>query len=188
MQPVPNVMGPKALSNSFLGDVLQICVVTRDHRRTMEGMVRLGIGPWEIRTYDRSNLSDTTYCGQPAMFSMRICIANTSNMNWEIVEPLSGPSIYADFLAQHGEGVQHIAFSWRGIDYDEKIRQFAEHGYVPIQAGRCFGECRFHYFATEDDIGTVFETFYAPEGFVFPEPEGWYPAPPTRTQPSGDTV
>ena len=92
------------------------------------------------------------------------------------MQPLSGQSVYADFLTRHGEGV---AFSWGDVaDYDEKIAQFAAHGFERIQTGRFFEVCRFDYFATEDAIGTVFETFYAPAGFVFPEPEGWYPAPP----------
>ena len=42
-QPTPT--SDITLSNSFLTDTMQICVVTRDIYRTMDGMIRLGIGP-----------------------------------------------------------------------------------------------------------------------------------------------
>lgn len=179
MNSLPAVVGPTTLTNSFLGDVLQICIVTADLNRTMEGMLRLGIGPWGVRTFDASNLRGTTYHGEPAEFAMLTGIANGRNMQWELIQPLSGRSMYADFLARHGDGVQHVAFSWNDVaEYDEKIAQFAAHGFERIQTGYCFEVCRFDYFATEDAASTVFEIFYAPPGFVFPPPDTWYPAPP----------
>ena len=48
MTNLPTVTGEFTLRNSFLGDSKQICVVTRDLHRTMEGMVRVGIGPWMV--------------------------------------------------------------------------------------------------------------------------------------------
>jgi hypothetical protein len=36
----------------------------------------------------------------------------------------------------------------------------------------------FAFFDTEKATGTVFETYSIPEGFVWPEPEEWYPGPP----------
>jgi hypothetical protein len=62
---LPEVISPTELSNSFLGDLVQVCVVTRDHRRTLEGLVRLGFGPWSLRTFDRTNCAEMTYRGRP---------------------------------------------------------------------------------------------------------------------------
>jgi methylmalonyl-CoA/ethylmalonyl-CoA epimerase len=178
MKILPTVLGPTELSNSFLGNLVQVCVVTRDHRRTLDGFVRLGIGPWAIRTVGSSSLKNTTYRGQPAEFSMKICLANSQNMNWEIIEPISGPSIYADFLERHGDGVQHLAFNCNGIKYEERVRQFEDRGYQAIQTGIILGGIDFHYYSAEDDLRTVVEIYRVPPGFLFPEPEEWYPAPP----------
>ena len=41
----PEVLGESTMSNGFLGNLVEVCIATRDHRRTMEGLVRLGIGP-----------------------------------------------------------------------------------------------------------------------------------------------
>ena len=140
--------------------------------------MRLGIGPWTIRTFDKSNLSETTYRGAAAEFAMKICLANSRNMNWEVIEPMAGPSIYTDFLYRHGEGVQHLAFNCGDLEYEERLRRFAERGYEAIQTGLYMGRVRFHYFATEEDARTIFEIYHVPSGFTFPTPEAWYPASP----------
>jgi hypothetical protein len=174
----PRVLGPTELSNSFLGNLIQVCVVTRNFRRTLEGFVNLGIGPWAVRTVDASSLRATYRC-RPADFTARLCLAHGPNMIWEVVEPLLGRSVYADFLERHGEGVQHLAFDCNGIDYDERVRQFEERGYPAIMHGTIFGGIDFHYFAAEGDLRTTVEIFRIPPGYEFPAPDEWYPAPPS---------
>jgi methylmalonyl-CoA/ethylmalonyl-CoA epimerase len=102
------VTGPASLSNSFLGDTIQVCVVTRDLRRTLDGFVQLGIGPWRVYTFSPETVKHQTYGGTAQPYSMRLALANSGTMMWEVIQPLEGPSIYKDFLARHGEGVQHV--------------------------------------------------------------------------------
>jgi hypothetical protein len=174
---LPEALGHAELSNSFLGDMLQVCVVTRDHRRVIEGFVRLGVGPWTIRTVDEADMN-AVYRGEPANFAVKLCLANSQNMNWEVIEPLRGRSIYADFLDRHGEGVHHLAFNCNGMAYEDRVRALEDRGYAAIQRGALFKEIDFHYFATDDDLRTVLEIYRVPPGFNFPEPEAWYPGPP----------
>jgi hypothetical protein len=35
-------------------------------------------------------------------------------MMWEIVQPLTGPNIYEEFLDRHGEGIHHVAVDCKG--------------------------------------------------------------------------
>lgn len=177
MKILPEALGPKDLSNSFLGNLIQVCVVTHEFRRTLDGFVNLGIGPWTVRTVDASNLK-ATYRGRPADFSAKLCLANSQNMNWEIIEPIRGQSIYADFLERHGEGVQHLAFNCNGLDYEERMRQFEERGYQAVQQGVIFGGIDFCYYSAEDDLHTTIEIYRVPSGYVFPKPDEWYPGPP----------
>jgi hypothetical protein len=44
----PEVVSESKPSNSFLGNLTEICVVTHDYRRVMEGLVQMGIGPWRV--------------------------------------------------------------------------------------------------------------------------------------------
>jgi methylmalonyl-CoA/ethylmalonyl-CoA epimerase len=131
----PTVTGPVTLSNSFLTETVQVCVVTRDHRRVMRGMVQAGIGPWRAYTFGPDTRTDLTLHGRAASFSMRLCMAFTGSMFWEIVEPLDGPSIYKDFLERHGEGIHHTAFACGDLPWAGRVKAFEERGFRRIQSG-----------------------------------------------------
>jgi hypothetical protein len=45
------VFSTSQLSNHFLGDVIEICIVTCNYQQTMEGLIKLGIGPWRVYTF-----------------------------------------------------------------------------------------------------------------------------------------
>lgn len=174
----PTVTGPVTLSNSFLSETIQVCVVTRDHRRTLEGMVRAGIGPWRVYTFGPATCTEMTYRGRPERFTFKLCMAWTGAMFWEIVEPLEGPSIYKDFLERHGEGVHHVAFACGQLPWAERVKSFESRGFPCIQSGRWLGTVPWAYFGTEEATTTIFEIFDIPQGFTMPDPESWYPGPP----------
>ncbi len=175
----PQVLSETHLDNSFLGETIQVCVVTRDYRRTMQGLVNTGIGPWRVYTFDSdTNLTETQIGGVPQPLAMKLCLAFSGSMMWEIVQPLKGPTIYEDFLKRHDEGIHHVAFDCNGVPWAERLAAFEARGFPCIQSGVWMGRVPWAYFGTEDATGTVFETFHIPDDFVLPDPEEWFPAPP----------
>jgi catechol 2,3-dioxygenase-like lactoylglutathione lyase family enzyme len=165
------------LPNALFRETAQICLVTRD----LDALVRryadrLGIGPWWVQVYEPPLLTATTYRGKPAAYSMRIALAWTGGLNWEIIQPLQGPSIYHDFLDAHGEGVQHVGVLLKdtGMDWPEAYRRLAERGFEPVQEGGWQG-VRFAYFETEPLCKTTLELIDRPPGWSRPEPLYWYP-------------
>ena len=171
------VTGEGTLSNSFLGDTIQVCVVTRDLKRTCDGFVQMGIGPWRVYTFGPETVRDQTYRGKPAQYSMRLALATSGTMMWEVIEPLEGPSIYKDFLAKGAEGVQHVGQNCQGVPFDQQVAKFEQRGLRNIQAGQWHG-VRYAYFGTEELIGTTVEIFDFPADFAWPEAEEWIPAKP----------
>jgi Glyoxalase/Bleomycin resistance protein/Dioxygenase superfamily len=171
----PYAINETQLSNTFIGKVLQICIVTRGYRRTIEGLSRMGIGPWTIRRADESNLSEMLYRGNPTPSALYVCMANNGNMNWEVIEPIGGSSLWQDFLDRHEEGIHHVAVDCNGLPYDAAVRAFEAHGYRSLQSGVFLGAVRFNYFATEEDTKTIFEIFDVQRGFVFPAADGTFP-------------
>ncbi len=169
------------MPTNILGETIQVCIVTRDHLRTLEGMTRLGVGPWRIYTYDKQNNTDLMYRGAPEDFAMKLCIAFSGKMMWEVVEPLHGRTIYHEFLNDHGEGIHHVAVDCAGLSWQERLAGYKDRGFDVIQSGSLKGEIPWAYFGTEDAISTTIETFTIPDGFEFPEPESWYPAPPSES-------
>ncbi|MEM8806136.1 MAG: VOC family protein [Cyanobacteria bacterium P01_G01_bin.38] len=174
------VINEATLSNQFLGDVIEICIVTRDYRRTMEGLVRLGIGPWRVYTFSPETVTEQTYLGEPAEFSIKVCFAQAKNVIWELMQPLSGPTIFQDFLDKHDEGIHHIAFDCGDKPWEERLQEFESRGFRLVQSGKWVDKNAFAFFATEDATTTIFETYFFPVDFEYPDPEEWFPAPPPK--------
>jgi len=163
------------LSNNFLGDVIEICTVTRDYRRVMQGMVELGIGPWRVYTFSPDTVSEQTYMGKPAEYSIKVYFAEVGNVIWEIMQPLEGPTIFEDHIQEHGEGIHHVAFNCKDLQWEKRIDEFAARGFRLVQSGIWIGQNAFAFFETEKATGSIFETDFFPPSFEYPEPEEWYP-------------
>lgn len=174
------VTSETTLSNSFLGDTIQICVVTSEFFRTIDGFIKLGIGPWRIYTFDSNSVAEQTYRGRSQSYSMRLALAYTGSSFWEVIQPLEGDSIYKDWLAAHGEGIQHVAQSCGAMAFDDQIKEFEKRGLSVIQSGFWRNEVRYAYVGSDNLTGVVIELIGWPDNYTLPEPEQWYPALPPR--------
>lgn len=111
------------LPNSFLSQVLQVCVVTRDIDKALEEYThRLGIGPWRVYTFEPPHLSQTKLRGKDTHYTMRLALAWVGNTMWELVQPLEGASIYKEFLDTHGEGIHHVALATGNLSFAEAVQ------------------------------------------------------------------
>lgn len=79
---LPTAVSEVALSNSFLGKIVEVCIVTEDHQRTMAGLVRLGIGPFRVYTFDDNTLAAPTCRGEDRPFSLKVCFATNNDLTW----------------------------------------------------------------------------------------------------------
>ena len=178
MSNLPIVTGDNTLENSFLGETFQLSLITRDYRKMMEKLVKTGIGPWSVYTFGPDTVTDCIYRGQPGTYICKVCLALSGTMMWEIIQPLSGPSIYEEFLDKHGEGIHHVAVNCNDQDWETRVAEFEKHGYKIVQSGYWLGKVPFAYLEMEDDTAIAFEIFIMPEDFEMPEPDEWYPASP----------
>ncbi len=162
----------------FLGDVTQVCVVTASFTRTLENFVHVGVTPWRVMHLGPHNMSEQIYRGQPAESEIRVGLARCGRTEWEVIEPLSGPSIHADWLATHGDGVHHVAMRSTGGNFEDRLNAASDRGLTCVQSGT-WGGLRFAYLDGVDVIGTYIELMDVPAGFTLPEPDAWYPHAPT---------
>ena len=132
----------------------------------------LGVGPWECFTHGPETVPVLEYLGRPATFSMRVALSSTQPQI-ELIEPLTGPNIYADWMRKHGEGMHHVAYSVESMD--EGIAEMRALGYPLIQYGAGFGvdgDGAFAYFDTEADLAMIVELRVPPRRrvpeFTFP--------------------
>jgi len=138
-------------------DVLQVCVVVRDLEKAMKTYeTMLGMGPWDVHMLGHPVLK-TTFRGQERPYSMKIAIAQAGSVQWELIEPLEGPSTYKEFLAEKGEGLHHVAFA--SDDHDETVSTFQEHGIGVLMDGRRKDGTGYTYMDTQDALGFVLEIY-----------------------------
>jgi hypothetical protein len=167
------------LPNSFIRETGQVCIVTHDLDTRIKALAdQLGIGPWWVRTYEPPLLTGRTYRGQPGKYRMRLALAYTGALNWEVIQPLEGPSIYHDFLEANGEGLHHVGLfvQQSNLGFEQCVEEFGRRGFQPVQEGIVNEQVRYCYVGTEDATKTSFEIIYRPPDYVRPEPDFWYPA------------
>ncbi len=158
--------------------IRQIALVVRD----LEASIRswwelLRIGPWNAYTLSPDILRDMHYHGQPARFGLRHAFGFSKDIQIELIEPLEGPSIFADHLATHGEGLHH--FGIYVPDHARAVAEFRAQGMEPIQSARGFGvdgDGAFAYFRTTHPLAAIVELIEAPS--VRRPPELTFPEAP----------
>ena len=156
----------------------QVGLVVRDVDATMKHFVETaGIGPWWVKTFEPPHHYDTKVRGKPVHYTMRVALAHTGATQWELIQPLEGPSIYAEFLESRGEGLHHIQMALPEDGFDACLADMAARGCPPMMEGR-FHTARYCYIDTESPLTTIIEVRTAPKDFKRPEPDLWYPAPP----------
>nr|WP_294169623.1 VOC family protein [uncultured Sphingomonas sp.] len=160
----------------FLGKVVEIAIVTRDAQRTMEGLWLAGIGPWRVYTFTPENTTNQTYRGEPSPFTLRVCFAEVGDLVWELIQPIAGRTIFAEYLEAHGEGIHHVAFDCNGVPFADRISEFERRGFQLSQGGSWMGLNHFAFFETEAATTTCLETYEFPPDWSYPEPDAWYPA------------
>jgi catechol 2,3-dioxygenase-like lactoylglutathione lyase family enzyme len=135
----------------------QYAVVVRSLEKVSAYWEKLGFPKMEIT---HGALSDLVYRGQPGKFDQRLGWHRHGTVTWEWIEPVAGPTVYEDFLKDHGEGFHHLAFDVP--DIDAAGRFFASHGAPIVQSG-VWGEKgkpgsgRFSYAATDAFGGVTTE-------------------------------
>ena len=122
----------------------------------------LGLDDWLIYTYGPGYMPELTYRAQPGLFSMRLAIAGDAPQI-ELIQPLTGPSIYHEWVLRHGYGMHHLGFRVPSIA--EAIDLMTAHGVNVLQTGKGYGAAGdggFAYFDTEPIVGVICEAFEVP--------------------------
>lgn len=191
---------PSPLVSPFLGQPVEICIVTADLRQTLAGLVQLGIGPFKIYHFSPKTVLEQTIRGEKHAFEIRVAFAEQGRMIWEVMQPVSGPTAMQEFLdSTNGRGgIHHVAFDCmegepaeahdRARTGDaaraEAVRrrlEFEQRGFGLVQSGVWHGKkgtCEFMFFDTEGAVNTCFETYVFSDDWQDPEDVEHHPPKP----------
>jgi methylmalonyl-CoA/ethylmalonyl-CoA epimerase len=107
-------MSEQADNRIDLGPVVQVGIVVRNVEQALAAWTsRFVLGEPQIIDWpvEGTELGKTaTYRGRYGNFRMRLGFVQAGPVQIEFIEPLEGENIYADYLAEHGEGIHHLLF------------------------------------------------------------------------------
>ncbi len=149
----------KSTPKEMFQDIVQVGVVVADLDKATGYLTEIfGIGPFRVIDWPPPGRDDIQkfYHGEPGSFTARMAFTEIGNIELELIQPLTGESIWADFLREHGGGIHHIRFN---VDEIEPIQEhLAGQGIVSAQHGSGIRPgTTWMNFASEDKIGFVIE-------------------------------
>jgi methylmalonyl-CoA/ethylmalonyl-CoA epimerase len=151
-------------------DLHQIGIVCRDIEQVARNYwYILGIGPWDVLYLPPPHGYDLTLHGKPAYYELRVALAQPGEVQLELVETLQGPTGGDEFMAVHGEGINHVQYSARNLDEIDKYLEIMEKNGYPFYQGNRFGDNgRAAYFDTRQPLKTLWEAIVMPSKFGGP--------------------
>jgi catechol 2,3-dioxygenase-like lactoylglutathione lyase family enzyme len=140
--------------------ITQIAVVVRDMEAALKSYTQtLGWGPWSVFEYMPPLLHDTQVHGEPVEYRMIGAETSVDGLGFELIQPVSGPSIYQEFLDSHGEGVQHIACMMHSAADSSLVREhWHANGAEVLMSGRIGDTIEFYYLDTSPMLKFVLES------------------------------
>jgi hypothetical protein len=85
--------------------------------------------------------------------------AHVGPIDVELIQPVEGPSIYKEWLDEHGEGVHHIAVMRATMQDAEETEQYLDQLGAPvIMEGRIGDSIRFFYIDAQPTLKVILES------------------------------
>lgn len=145
-----------ALREDLWSRTYQVGVVVRDIDRAVEFYERLGVGPF-VEGPSAHTLERKIYGQDAPDVKVKGLITQMGPIEFELLQPVAGRGIQAEFLEKHGEGVVHLCAHTDDLDRD--VADLTGLGYRVISSGLLDDGGKFAYFDTREVGGLVLELF-----------------------------
>lgn len=130
------------------GDLMQIGHVVKDLDKAMDVFSRdFGIGPFQVFAFTKERHIDPMVRGKPGDHTFICACAWSGGVQYELMQPLTGRSIYNEFLEKRGEGLHHLKLYCE--DMEKTVKDYKAKGYDVVQSGG-IDEDRYCYLDTEE--------------------------------------
>jgi catechol 2,3-dioxygenase-like lactoylglutathione lyase family enzyme len=140
--------------------ISQIAIVVNDMDEALERYHRiLGWGPWNVYEHKPPSLHDTYVRGEPVEYTMIGAEAHVGPIDVELLQPVEGPSIYKEWLDEHGEGLHHVAvMRATPEESEETLHHFGGLGADVLMEGRIGETIHFYYLDTGPLLKVIIES------------------------------
>jgi len=137
----------------------QVGVIVRDMDQAAAYYTELGIGPFKTLSFERY---DRRVYGKPmgAEHKNRLLVAQMGAVELELIQPVSGESVQKKFLAEKGEGINHLGFFVD--DLEKEVAKLVAKGFKVINSVKYVGGGGVAYLDTDRIGGICFELIQRP--------------------------
>ena len=149
---------PPSANEEPFNKITQLAFVVRDLKSVSDFWARAG---FSAIPFERNVSLDRVYRGQPGRFEMLLGFVRTGEVPFEWIQPLTGPSIYEEYVAAHREGFHHLGFAV--ADFDAAVSRLRERGLNVSMSGRWDtrgSQGRFAYLDAERHGGVTIELLW----------------------------
>jgi len=127
----------------------QVSVMVHDLEAAQQQYEKiLGINAWVPIGIDTSaGVEGATYYGEPVEHTATLAIGRRGDVCMELVQPLTGPTVYRDAIAKYGETMHHIMVTiCSPAEHQAAIEKMAAEGVIVSQAAAIPPLMGFGYF------------------------------------------
>lgn len=138
-----------------LGQPIQIGIIVPDLDAAVAAWsALLGSGPADVQTTAELEQAHPEYRGAPTRARARLAFFPLGQVTLELIQPLDGPSTWADQLRDHGPSLHHVAFEVKGMA--EHVAALEAAGIPLVQRGEYTGG-RYAYLYAVAKLGATVE-------------------------------
>jgi hypothetical protein len=147
----------------------QIAFVVHDLERAAKAFdASLAAGPWRCWLFGPQG-EGREYRGEPAEWTLRLALSNRAPQ-YELIEPVQGPSIHADWLRERGESFQHVAYVVESLERTTAEMEAAGHPVIArIHSFGAASEGAAAYYDTAEALGFLVEAVEPPSAMPPPD-------------------
>ncbi|HEX5154077.1 MAG TPA: VOC family protein [Parafilimonas sp.] len=160
-------MEPVSTTTSFGQAFSQVAWVVQDIKASEKFFREVkGISNFVKLENLRAKDHEGTYYGAPGDFEFHLYMAYSGESMVELIQPVSGQSIFRDYLEKNpGGGLQHIAYMVPVSQLEKAIAEMTGKGY-PVITSLNLPIAKVAYFDTTKEIGVVTEIIGVTEAGV----------------------
>jgi hypothetical protein len=141
--------------NHSLGPITQNCWVVADIASAETHFsISLGVGEWLRFPGVHFGPDVCTYRGEPADFVVDVSLAYVGELQIELIRPVSGDSIYSEYLERTGGGLHHVCYE--PDDFDGALADLTDSGWEVVQSGEMAGGLMRFAYASSQFLGNSY--------------------------------
>jgi methylmalonyl-CoA/ethylmalonyl-CoA epimerase len=165
--------------------ITQVSLVVRDLHETMDAYHRaFGWSGWKVFDYVAPFQHDADMRGLAVEYTLRAAEVMVGSMSFVLLQPLTGVSLWKEFIESRGEGIASISLMFdTPADAQTARQEFLKIGIDVTTRALVGNHSEYFYLDTQERFGCLIESGSA-DPLDFAEPVEVYPAVVTDAQAS----